>query len=100
MESQSTSSSAAQASASILITEAVDRFKAIVTHQDQDQIQSTQVDDVVKAMRAIQQTLQRRRENRNLVKLYRFVQGLQKYAGTIEVLSNGVSPYLPWIWVG
>lgn len=97
MASLSTCSTAAHAS--LLITEAVDRFKATVTPQDQDQIQSTQVDDVVKAMRVIQQDLQKRRENRNLVKLYRFVQGLQKYAGTLEALSNGLGPYLPWIWV-
>ncbi|CAM1505697.1 Fc.00g113340.m01.CDS01 [Cosmosporella sp. VM-42] len=98
MASPNNSSTAAHASASLLINEAVNRFKATVTRQDLKQIQTTQVDDVVAAMRVIEQDLKRRRENRNLVKVYRFVQGLQKYAGAIEALSNGLSPYLPWVW--
>ncbi|KAM4067309.1 DNA repair protein RAD5A [Hirsutella rhossiliensis] len=63
MASQSSSRNAAQLSAFLLVTEAVERFK----------------------------------ETKH-AKLDRFVQGLQKYAGNIEALSNGVSPYLPWIW--
>ena len=55
--------------------------------------------DVVDALLVIQKDLQGRRENRNLRKLYPFLQGLERYSGAIEVLSNGLSPYLPWIWV-
>ncbi|KAH6610672.1 hypothetical protein Trco_000692 [Trichoderma cornu-damae] len=99
MASLATGSAPTQASASQLITEAVGRFKQAASAQDQIEIQNTQVDDVIKALRVIQEGLQKKRQNRNLVKLYRFVQGLQKYTEAIEVLSNGLSPYLPWIWI-
>ncbi|KAI1734594.1 hypothetical protein F4680DRAFT_336723 [Xylaria scruposa] len=86
------------AGAALVITEAVERFRATVSPDDQAQIESTELKDVVNALLSIQQDLQQRRENRNLRKLYPLVQGLERYSGAIDTLSNGLSPYLPWIW--
>ncbi len=83
----------------MVITEAVERFRDSVSPDDQAQIEGTELKDVVHALLSIQQDLQQRRENRNLRKLYPFVQGLERYSGAIDTLSNGLSPYLPWIWV-
>ena len=99
MASQGPSSSATEKAAFVLITEAVEQFKATIGTQDQNKIQNTRVDDVLAAMKDIQKGLLLRRENRNLAKLEKFTQGLQKYSGVIDALSNGLSPYLPWIWV-
>ncbi|KAI3329791.1 hypothetical protein F4824DRAFT_372120 [Ustulina deusta] len=91
-------SSAPSAGAALVITEAVERFRDSVSPGDQAQIEGTELKDVVHALLSIQQDLQQRRENRNLRKLYPFVQGLERYSGAIDTLSNGLSPYLPWIW--
>ncbi|KAJ3578997.1 hypothetical protein NPX13_g1567 [Xylaria arbuscula] len=91
-------SAAQSAEAALIITEAVNRFRNSVSSDDRGQIEGTGVKDVVNALVRIQQDLQERRENRNLRKLYPFVQGLERYSGAIDTLSNGLSPYLPWIW--
>ncbi|KAI1366204.1 hypothetical protein F5Y08DRAFT_302008 [Xylaria arbuscula] len=91
-------SAAHSAEAALIITEAVNRFRNSVSSDDRGQIEGTGVKDVVNALVRIQQDLQERRENRNLRKLYPFVQGLERYSGAIDTLSNGLSPYLPWIW--
>ncbi|KAI3318736.1 hypothetical protein HD806DRAFT_510815 [Xylariaceae sp. AK1471] len=91
-------SSAHSAGAALVITEAVERFRDSVSPDDRAQIESTELKDVVNALLSIQKDLQQRRENRNLRKLYPFVQGLERYSGAIDTLSNGLSPYLPWIW--
>lgn len=88
----------ASAQADLVISEAFDRFKATVTPDDQKLLEDTTVDDVVKAMVDIQQDLRNRRDNRNLRKLYPFLQGLGNYGQAIEILSNGCSPFLPWAW--
>ncbi|KAI0976556.1 hypothetical protein F4678DRAFT_413747 [Xylaria arbuscula] len=91
-------SAAHSAEAALIITEAMERFRNSVSSEDRGQIEGTELKDVVNALLRIQQDLQQRRENRNLRKLYPFVQGLERYSGAIDVLSNGLSPYLPWIW--
>jgi hypothetical protein len=83
----------------LVITEAFDRFKNTVSKEDQKEFDRTAIKDVIDAMMSIQATLRQRRENRNLRKLEPLLRGLEKYSGAIEVLSNGLSPYLPWIWV-
>jgi hypothetical protein len=85
--------------AALVITEAVERFRDSVSPDDQAQIESTDLKDVLSALLDMQKYLQNKRENRNLRKLYPFVEGLQRYSGAIDTLSNGLSPYLPWIWV-
>ena len=92
-------SGAHSAEAALVITQAVKRFSDSVSPDDRSQIESTELKDVTNALLRIQQDLQQRRENRNLRKLYPFVQGLERYSGAIDTLSNGLSPFLPWIWV-
>lgn len=84
--------------AHLIISEAFERFKTTVTLDDQRLLESTTIEDVVKAMMDIQQDLRSRRENRNLRKLYPFLQGLGNYREAIDVLSNGLAPFLPWAW--
>ncbi|KAJ2988979.1 hypothetical protein NUW58_g3702 [Xylaria curta] len=91
-------SNANSAEAALVITEAVERFRDSISPDDQAQIEGTGLKDVVNALLSIQKDLQQRRENRNLRKLYPFVQGLERYSGAIDTLSNGLSPYLPYIW--
>ncbi|GAW11335.1 hypothetical protein ANO14919_006790 [Xylariales sp. No.14919] len=90
---------AGSAGAALVITEAVERFRDSVSPDDRAQIESTELKDVLNALFGIQKDLQQRRENRNLRKLHPFLQGLERYSGAIDTLSNGLSPYLPWIWV-
>jgi len=87
------------AQATLVIVESVQRFKATITPEHKAQIECTAVKDVVDAILVIQQNLVNRRANRNLRKLYPFVQGLGQYSSALDVLSNGLSPYLPFIWV-
>ncbi|RYC58773.1 hypothetical protein CHU98_g7433 [Xylaria longipes] len=82
----------------LTITEAVERFRDSVSLDDRTLIEDTKMKDVMDALISIQQELQQRRENRNLRKLYPFLLGLERYSGAIDTLSNGLSPYLPWIW--
>ncbi|KAJ8130813.1 hypothetical protein O1611_g2810 [Lasiodiplodia mahajangana] len=91
-------SDAHSAGAALVITEAVARFKHSVSPDDRAQIESTELKDVLDALINIQEYLQNKRENRNLRKLYPFVEGLERYSGVLDTLSNGLSPYLPWIW--
>ncbi|RYP76705.1 hypothetical protein DL770_007179 [Monosporascus sp. CRB-9-2] len=86
------------AQAHLVISDAFDRFKATVTPDDQKLLDSTTVEDVVNAMMVIQQDLRNRRDNRNLRKLHPFLQGLRTYGQAVDVLSNGLSPFLPWAW--
>jgi hypothetical protein len=92
----STPSDSAQAS--LIIVEAVDRFKRTVTAEHKREIEKTAVKDVIDAIVVIQQDLLKRRANRNLRKLQPFVQALGHYGGALDVLSNGLGPYMPFIW--
>lgn len=86
--------------AALNIKEAAERLRDSLSSDDQKQIENTiKVQDVIDSLLRIQKELQQRRENRNLRKLYPFLQGLERYSGVIDTLSNGLSPYLPWIWV-
>ncbi|KAJ8123850.1 hypothetical protein ONZ43_g291 [Nemania bipapillata] len=91
-------SDANPAGAALVITEAVDRFRSSVAPDDQAQIESTELKDVLNSLLDMQNYLRNKRENRNLRKLHPFVEGLERYSGAIDTLSNGLSPYLPWIW--
>ncbi|KAL6812597.1 hypothetical protein V8C40DRAFT_256786 [Trichoderma camerunense] len=91
--------SGAPLAAALGIKEAVERLRDSLSSDDQRQIENTMsVQDVIDSLVNIQKELQQRRENRNLRKLYPFLQGLERYSGVIDTLSNGLSPYLPWIW--
>lgn len=86
-----------RAQASLIIVEAVERFKRTITAEHKREIEKTAVKDVVDAVGVIQQDLRKRRANRNLSKLQPFVQALGHYGDALDVLSNGL-PYMPFIW--
>lgn len=87
------------AQATLIIVESVQRFKATITPTHKAQLECTAVKDVVDSILVIQKDLFNRRANRNLRKLCPFIQGLERYFGALDVLSNGLSPYIPFIWV-
>jgi len=84
--------------ARLTIEEAFDRFATTVTPDDRRQFQDTRLEDVRIAAIQIEEELAARRAMRNMRRLYPFLQGLEHYSKSIEVLCNG-TPYLPWIWV-
>jgi hypothetical protein len=86
------------AQASLTIVDAVESFKRTATPEHSCEIERTTVKDVVDAIGVIQQDLLNRRSNRNLSKIHPFIHALGHYGGALDVLSNGLSPYMPWIW--
>ncbi|KAF2001862.1 hypothetical protein P154DRAFT_618946 [Amniculicola lignicola CBS 123094] len=58
---------------------------------------STELQDVWKAAREIEQQLAARQCLRNVRRIEPLLNGLETYSKVIEVLCNG-TPYLPWIW--
>lgn len=77
---------------------AFSQLKTSVTSTDADIFQSTTLDEVKDAAKAIEARQRERRSMHNMARLRPFLQGLGKYAKVIEVLCNGTD-YLPWIWV-
>ena len=96
MAAQPTPTTSAQAH--LIISDAFERFRSTVTPGDQKLLESATIDDVINAMMVIQQDLRERRQNRNLRKLHPLLEGLRGYGGTVDSLSNGLSPFLPWAW--
>jgi hypothetical protein len=84
--------------AHLVISDAFERFRNTVEPKDIQLLDNTTVEDVQEAMATIQRGLLDRRENRNLRPLEPFLQGLKTYGQAIDVLSNGLSPFLPWAW--
>lgn len=84
--------------ARVTIDQAFERFANTVTPDDRREFQDTHLEDVRNAALQIEQELAARRSLRNMRRLYPFLQGLEHYSKSIEVLCNG-TPYLPWIWV-
>jgi hypothetical protein len=74
------------------------KLKQSVDSIDAVNFQSTTLEDVWKAVFAIQQHQRERKSMRNMQRIEPFLQALEKYSKTIEVICNG-TPYLPWIWV-
>jgi hypothetical protein len=84
--------------ARVTIEQAFERFAATVTPGDHREFQDTRLEDVWNAVLQIEQKLAARQSLRNMRRLYPFLQGLEHYSKSIEVLCNG-TPYLSWIWV-
>ena len=74
------------AQATLIIVESIQRFKATITPEHKAQLECTAVQDVVDSILVIQKDLVNRRANRNLRKLYPFIQGLGQYSGALDVL--------------
>lgn len=94
---RATHPAAVSGQARLTIEHAFERFAATVTPLDRSQFQNTQLEDVKNAALQIEKDLAARRSLRNMRKLFPFLQGLEHYSKSIEVLCNG-TPYLPWIW--
>ena len=86
------------AQASLIIVDAVERFRQSLSAEHKREIETTSIKDVIDAIAVIQQDLLKRRANRNLRKLQPFVQALGNYGDSLNVIINGLSPYMPFIW--
>ena len=86
------------AQASLIITDAVERFRQCLSAEHKQEIETTAIKDVIDAIAAIQKDLLERRANRNLSKLQHFVQALGNYGDSLNVIIKGMSPYMPFIW--
>jgi hypothetical protein len=84
--------------ARVTIEQAFERFAATVTPNDHREFEDTHIKDVWEAALQIEKKLAARQSLRNMRRLYPFLQGLDHYSKSIEVLCNG-TPYLSWIWV-
>ncbi|KAL9065694.1 MAG: hypothetical protein Q9157_007389 [Trypethelium eluteriae] len=80
------------------LQEAFERFSRSVTPEERRDFSSTSLEDVRNAAVQTERQLAARRSLRNMRRLHPFLQGLERYSKSIEVLCNG-TPYLPWIWV-
>ncbi|KAF2789210.1 hypothetical protein K505DRAFT_313557 [Melanomma pulvis-pyrius CBS 109.77] len=93
-------SSSANPHARLIFKEAFDRLKETVDRINPHHtpvFQNTNLEDVFNASREIEKELARRNCLRNMRRLIPFLESLQHYSKSIEVLCNG-TPYLPWIW--
>ena len=80
------------------IQKAFEAFERTVKKDDARIFSSTELRDVWKAAREVEAKLVAKQKARNLRKIQPFLNGLEHYSKSIEVLCNG-TPYLPWIWV-
>ncbi|PQE21380.1 hypothetical protein CJF30_00008252 [Rutstroemia sp. NJR-2017a BBW] len=74
------------------------KLKQSVDLIDAVNFQSTTLEDVWKAAFAIQQHQREKKSMRNMQRIEPFLQAIEKYSKSIEVICNG-TPYLPWIWL-
>ncbi|KAL9093837.1 MAG: hypothetical protein Q9165_003760 [Trypethelium subeluteriae] len=88
---------AVSAQARLTLHEAFERFSRSVTPEERRDFSSTSLEDVRNAAIQTERQLAARRSLRNMRRLHPFLQGLERYSKSIEVLCNG-TPYLPWIW--
>ena len=79
------------------IEEAFERLKEIVDPADVKKFQSTTLQDVRAAARAIEEQLAARKSLRNIRRVDVLLNKLRLYSEPVEVLCNG-TPFLPWIW--
>jgi hypothetical protein len=77
---------------------AINKLKQTISSQDAAAFQATLIEDVWKSAEEIQESQRRRKSLRNMQRVKPFLEGLEKYSKTIEILCNGTQ-YLPWIWV-
>ncbi|KAH7016462.1 uncharacterized protein B0I36DRAFT_337764 [Microdochium trichocladiopsis] len=81
-----------------LIRKACDRFRAELTPDQVQQIQSLgRLDDIKHALHQVERELTARQALRGFGRLAPFINALEHYAKAIEVACNG-TPFMPWIW--
>ncbi|KAH6710613.1 hypothetical protein BKA61DRAFT_612024 [Leptodontidium sp. MPI-SDFR-AT-0119] len=79
------------------IADAFKRLKQSVSEDDAYDFASTELADVWRAVREIDNKHRQSQSAQNLRRIEPFLRGLEKYSKVIEVLCNG-TPYMPYIW--
>jgi hypothetical protein len=75
------------------------RFRSEISIEDAHLISSiSKFDEVIIAIRQVEQQLAARQALRNFERLAPFLSAIENYSKALEVACNG-TPYLPWIWV-
>lgn len=81
-----------------IVRDAFEKLKSSISSDDARDFQSTTLQDVRSAARAIQDAQAPRQSLRNLRRVEPFLKIAEKYAGVLEVFCQGFSP-MAWIWV-
>jgi len=79
------------------IKTAFDQLEKVMFPEDSHNFDTITLDQVRKAALVIEEQLAARKSLRNMRRLVPFLDGLEHYAKSIDILCNG-TPYLAWIW--
>jgi hypothetical protein len=82
-----------------VIADAFEKLKRSISDEDAHDFASTNLKDVWKAVRDIENAQRKRQSAQNLRRIEPLLRGIEKYSKVIEVLCNG-TPYMPYVWVG
>ncbi|KAH7409681.1 hypothetical protein BKA64DRAFT_404683 [Cadophora sp. MPI-SDFR-AT-0126] len=80
-----------------IIADSFGKLRDAISIEHAHDFASTGLEDVWKAVRAIDSSQRQRRSAQNLARIKPLLEGIEKYAKVIEVLCNG-TPYLPYVW--
>src|SRR5271170_4553967 len=81
-----------------VIADAFEKLKRSISEEDAHNFACTDLQDVWKAVREIENTQRKRQSAQNMRRIEPLLRGIEKYSKVIEVLCNS-TPYLPFIWV-
>jgi hypothetical protein len=81
-----------------VIEDAFEKLKRSISEEDAHDFASTDLKDVWKAVRDIENGQLKRRSAQNLRRIEPLLRGIEQYSKVIEVLCNG-TPYMPYVWV-
>lgn len=81
-----------------VIGDAFEKLKRSVSDEDAHEFACTNLKDVWKAVRDIENTQRKRQSVQNLRRIEPLLRGIEQYSKVIEVLCNG-TPYMPYVWV-
>ena len=81
-----------------VIADAFEKLKRSISDEDAHQFASTDLKDVWKAIRDIENVQRKRQSAQNMRRIEPLLRGIEKYSKVIEVLCNG-TPYMPYVWV-
>jgi len=81
-----------------VIVDAFEKLKRSISEEDAHNFACTDLQDVWKAVREIENVQRKRQSAQNMRRIEPLLRGIEKYSKVIEVLCNG-TPYLPFIWV-
>lgn len=81
-----------------VIADALEKFKRSISDEDAHDFASTDLKDVWKAVRDIENTQRKRQSAQNLRRIDPLLRGIEQYSKVIDVLCNGTL-YMPYAWV-